>query len=82
MQSLASLEEIGKFIVTIKEPEQIQNEQKQLYILSGMLIFSACSISFFAIQHYMQKNKQKDKVRQIEIIFTFQLFNENIKMLI
>ena len=62
MQSLASPEEIGKLIGTIKEPEQIQNEQKQSYILYGMLIFSVCTISFFAIQHYMQKNKQKDKV--------------------
>jgi hypothetical protein len=62
MQSLASPEEIGKLIGTIKEPEQIQNDQKQLYILYGMLIFSVCTISFFAIQHYMQKNKQKDKV--------------------
>ena len=62
MQSLASPEEIGKLIGTIKEPEQIQNEQKQSYILYGMLIFSVCTISFFAIQHYMNKNKQKDKV--------------------
>ena len=62
VQSLASPEEIGKLIGTIKEPEQIQNDQKQLYILYGMLIFSVCTISFFAIQHYIEENKQKDKV--------------------
>lgn len=59
MQSLASPEEIGRLIGTIKEPEQIQYEQKQKYILYGMVIFSACTLGLLVIQHYTKENKKK-----------------------
>lgn len=58
MQSLASPDEIGKLIGTIKEPEQIQYEQKQKYIIYGMLIFGVCSIGLLVIQHFIEENKK------------------------
>lgn len=58
MQSLASPEEIGKLIGTIKEPEQMHNEQKQKYIIYGMLIIGVCSIGLLVIQHYIEENKK------------------------
>ena len=58
MDKLLSPVEQAKMIGLIKEPEQLQHEQKQNYILFGMVIACACAIGYFIIQHFIEKNKK------------------------
>lgn len=59
MDKLLSPVEQAELIGMIKEPEQIQDEQKQNYFLYGMITISALTICFLIIQHIIEKNKRK-----------------------
>jgi prolipoprotein diacylglyceryltransferase len=45
----------------IKEPEQLQFDQKQNYLLYGVSFACIVLVSCFMIQHIIEKNNQKKR---------------------
>ena len=62
MESLLSPVDQAKLIGLIKEPKQIQNEQKSNFILYGMAIAGVCAIiGYYLSEKIIEKNK-KNKI--------------------
>lgn len=61
MDKLLSPTEQAKMIGILKEPERLQKNEKQNYILYGMAISCFLLISCFFIQHIIENNKQQKK---------------------
>ncbi len=53
--------EQAKIIGLVKEPERLQQDEKQNYILYGMAITCLLFVSFSLIQHVIEKNNRKEK---------------------
>lgn len=62
MEKLLSPIEQAKLVGIMKEPAQLAYDQKQNYIISGMVITCTLILGAFFINHFVEKNKQKNKV--------------------
>jgi len=61
MDKLLSPTEQAKMIGILKEPERLQQDEKQNYVLYGVAISCALIISCFFIQHIIEKKKRQRK---------------------
>jgi len=62
MEKLLSPIEQAKLVGIIKEPAQLAYDQKQNYITHGIIITCTLILGTFLISHFVEKNKQKNKV--------------------
>jgi len=62
MEKLLSPIEQAKLVGIIKEPAQLAQDQKQNYIIYGIVITCALILGTFLINHFVEKNKRKNKV--------------------
>lgn len=61
MDKLLTPIEQAKKIGFLKAPEQMESEQKQHYVVFGIVITCAVILGGFLINHFVEKNKQKQK---------------------
>jgi len=59
MEKLLSPIEQAKLVGIIKEPVQLAQDQKQNYIIYGIVITCTLILGTFFINHFVEKNKQQ-----------------------